>query len=282
MLRRVGGYLLTRDEAPPSSAELQAEGHTLLPGVLNPTEVQTLSDEIEQVYRDYPADGRAVTIRDPDDDEDFRYEMFNRSPLSQKAIAHPVILDTIEPLLGEDCHVIANTCWKNPPRESNTHGGGFWHIDAGPHIPRAADVPWDERIPYPIFAIGAHIYLKDCGLANGTTGVIPGSHKSGQPPPRDRHQDVDLTCNGRGVVPIVAKAGDVAMFVSDLWHRRLPSNREDTGRFFLQVHYGRRDIAQRIRPTSVVNHVSREAEERIESDRERRLLGLHPGLFYDG
>ena len=131
MLRRVGGYLLTRNEAPPSSVELQAQGHTLLPGVLNPTEVQTLSDEIEQVYRDYPADGRAAAVRDPDEDEDFRYEMFNRSPLSQKAIAHAVILDTIEPLLGEDCHVIANTCWKNPPRESNTHGGGFWHIDAG-------------------------------------------------------------------------------------------------------------------------------------------------------
>ena len=119
-------------------------------------------------------------------------------------------------------------------------------------------------------------------LCCGVTGVIPRSHKSGQPPPRDHYQDVDLTYNGRGAVPLVAKAGDVAMFVSDLWHRRLPSNDEDTGRFFLQAHYGRRDIAQRIRPTSVVNHVSPEAERRIESDRERRLLGLHPGMFYDG
>ena len=282
MLRRVGGYLLTRNEVPPPSTELQAEGFTVLRGVLSPAEVSRLSDEIEQVYRDYPADGRATAVRDPIEDEDFRYEMFNRSPLSQKVIGHPLILETIEPLLGEDCHIIANTCWKNPPREKNTHGGGFWHIDAGPHIPRAPDVPWDECIPYPVFAIGAHIYLKDCPLACGATGVIPGSHKSGQPPPRDRYQDVDLTYDGRGVVPITAMAGDVAMFVSDVWHRRLPSSSEDTGRFFLQAHYGRRDIAQRIRLTSVVNHVSAEARERIESDRERKLLGLHPGLFYDG
>ncbi len=283
MLRRVGGYLLTRDdEVPPPIAELQADGYTVLRSVLRPNEVARLREEIEQVYRDYPADGRAAATRDPVEDEDFRYEMFNRSPLSQKAIAHPMILDTIEPLLGEDCHVIANTCWKNPPREHNTHGGGSWHIDAGPHVPRASDVPWDERIPYPIFAIGAHIFLMDCDLANGATGVIPGSHKSGQPPPRDRYQDVDLMYNGQGVVAIVAKAGDVALFVSDVWHRRLPSSSEDTGRFFLQVHYGRRDIAQRIRPTSVVNHVSPEAEKRIESDRERKLLGLHPGMFYDG
>ena len=56
----------------------------------------------------------------------------------------------------------------------------------------------------------------------------------------------------------------------------------DTGRFFLQVHYGRRDIAQRVKPTRVVNHIDRAAAERIASERERRLLGLHPRGFYDG
>ena len=122
--------------------------------------------------------------------------MFNRSALAQKAIGRRAILEAIEPLLGEDCHVIANTCWRNPPRDANTHGGGFWHIDAGPHIPRDPDIPWDERIPYPIFAIGAHIYLKDCPIECGPTGVIPGSHKSGRPPPADRFDDVDLTFNG--------------------------------------------------------------------------------------
>jgi hypothetical protein len=88
--------------------------------------------------------------------------------------------------------------------------------------------------------------------------------------------------NGVGVVPLVARAGDVAMFVSDVWHRRLPTLEGDSGRFFLQVHYGRRDLAQRVRSTAEVNHVSAEALARIRSDRERTLLGLHPNFFYDG
>ena len=81
---------------------------------------------------------------------------------------------------------------------------------------------------------------------------------------------------------MTARAGDVALFVSDVWHRRMPCTEEDEGRFFLQAHYGRRDIAQRIRPTAQVNHVSDAALARITSDRERKLLGLHDNFFYDG
>ena len=283
MLRRVMGYLLTRpdDDAPAPSRQLQNEGYTHLEGIFSAAEVEAMAAEINGVYEDYPRDGRAEN-RPAEEDDDFRYEMFNRSALAQQAIAHPDILAVIEPLLGEDCHVIANTCWRNPPREENQHGGGFWHTDAGPHIPRDPSIPWDDRIPYPIFAIGAHIYLEDCPLACGPTGVIPGSHKSGMPPPRDRYDDVSLTCNGVGVKPLIAKAGDVCLFVSDVWHRRLPSQAGDTGRFFLQAHYGRRDIAQRVRPTAAVSHVSEAAAARATTDRDKTLIGLHRPWFYDG
>jgi hypothetical protein len=83
-------------------------------------------------------------------------------------------------------------------------------------------------------------------------------------------------------VPLLAEAGDVAMFVSDVWHRRLPALPGDTGRLFLQAHYGRRDIAQRIRPTSAVNHLSDDAIERAQTPRQRTLVGLHNNFFYDG
>jgi ectoine hydroxylase-related dioxygenase (phytanoyl-CoA dioxygenase family) len=282
MLTRRRGYLQLRTEpVPATSQQLQDEGWTVVKSVVSAADIAALTDEIEAIYQTLPRDGRHAK-RPAEEDEDFRYEMLNRSALCQDVIGARAILDAIEPLLGEDCHVIANTCWRNPPREINTHGGGFWHIDAGPHIPRPADIPWDDRIPYPVFAIGAHIYLKDCPLECGPTGVIPGSHKSGQRPPEDQVWDVDLTCNGRGVVPLLAKAGDVAMFVSDVWHRRLPALPGDTGRLFLQAHYGRRDIAQRIRPTSAVNHLSDDAIERAQTPRQRTLVGLHNNFFYDG
>lgn len=264
-----------------SSQALQDHGYAHLHEVFSAVEIAALTAEIDQVYVDFPADARAAN-RDPSEDEDFRYAMFNRSPLAQTAIARPQILAAIEPLLGEDCHVIANTCWRNPVRERNTHGGGSWHIDAGPHVPRAADVPWDDRIAYPVFAIGAHIFLRDCPLASGPTGVIPGSHKSGRPPPRGSIEDPQLCYEGRAPVALIATAGDVCLFVSDIWHRRLPSAAGDNGRYFLQVHYGRRDIAQRILPTNEVNHVAEAAATRIASPRERRLLGLHGNFFYDG
>ena len=80
---------------------------------------------------------------------------------------------------------------------------------------------------------------------------------------------------------LTAAAGDVALFVSDAWHRGTPSSGGD-GRLFLQVHYGRRDIAQRIRPTAEVNHLTPEAIARAVTPRQRQLVGLHDPYFYDG
>ena len=76
-------------------------------------------------------------------------------------------------------------------------------------------------------------------------------------------------------------AGDVVFFVSDVWHRRMPTSAEDQGRFFLQVQYGRRDIAQRILATADVNHLSNEARARASTERERTVVGLHEPGFYD-
>ena len=274
MIRRMGGNLGPwRGDAPLASVQLEQDGYAVLPGVFTADEVAALAAEIEDVYASTPPNPRPRPDR-----AEFRYEMLNRSPLAQQAIAHPVILEAIEPLLGGDCHVIANTAWRNPP----TFGGGPWHCDAGPHIPRPDDVPWDDRIPYPVFAIGAHLYLWDCPVECGPTAVVPGSHRSGRLAPRDRVHDIDLSYDGRPPVLMDARAGDVALFVSDLWHRGTPAGDGAFGRFFLQCHYGRRDIAQRIRTTAEVNQLSDEAIARADTPRARTLAGLHDAYFYDG
>jgi hypothetical protein len=174
--------------------------------------------------------------------------------------------------------VIANSAWRNPP----TFGGGPWHCDAGPHVPRPEGVPWDDRVPYPVFAIGAHLYLWDCPESCGPTAVVPGSHRSGRLAPRDRVDDPDLDYDGRPPVLLEARAGDVALFVSDAWHRGMPAGPDGFGRFFLQCHYGRRDIAQRLRTSDVVHQLSPEALARAVDERQRTLVGLHPAYFYDG
>jgi hypothetical protein len=283
VIERRGGYLLWSDpaEAPAASRHLQDEGWVLLAGVFDDTEVDELRAEISAVYDTVPPDERRPG-RDPAEWAQFRYEMLNRSAACQRAVANRRILDVVEPLLGEDCHVIANTAWRNPPEVEHTHGGGFWHIDAGPHLPRPPGVPWDGRIPYPVFAVACHVLLQDCPAECGPTGVIPRSHTSGLPPPRDRLSDPDLTWEGHEPVVLAAAAGDVQLFVSDVWHRRMPAGPGDAGRFFLQVHYGRRDLAPRLRPAAEANQLSPEAVARAVTPRERTLIGLHPPFFYDG
>jgi Phytanoyl-CoA dioxygenase (PhyH) len=273
MIHRVLKNLSLRDdEVPDASRQLERDGWALLPGVLDRDDVAALAGEIDAVFASTDPE------RSRGDRDQFRYEMLNRSARSQAAVGHPRILEVVEPLLGEDCHVIANTAWRNPPEFK----GGPWHCDAGPHVPRAADVPWDDRIPYPVFAIAAHIMLRDCGEADGPTAIVPGSHRSGRLAPFDRMTDETLSYDGRPPVQVIAAAGDVALFVSDAWHRGLPARPGGRGRFFLQVHYGRRDIAQRLRTTDVANQLSDEAIARATDERSRALVGLHDPFFYDG
>jgi hypothetical protein len=281
VITRRSGYLRLRTKpAAPASEQLQREGYVRLPAVFSASEVDELVEDIQRVFAETPPDVRA-TGHPLEHWEPFRYEMLNRSGACQRAIANPAILEVIEPLLGEDCYVIANTAWWQPRGESD-HGGRIWHIDSGPHIPRDRGVPWDARIPYPIFAVAAHLFLMDCPLEAGPTGVVPGSHTSGQPPPADALTADDIEWEGRSPVALTAEAGDVGLFASDVWHRRLPSGADDPGRMFLQCHYGRRDLAQRLRPTSVANHLSEDAIGRARTKRERTLIGLHRPFFYDG
>jgi ectoine hydroxylase-related dioxygenase (phytanoyl-CoA dioxygenase family) len=282
MLKRIGGYLGVRDETPPASTEtLHAQGFVVLADVLTPSEVVALRAEIAEIFDNAASDVR-MAGRSAEADEMFRYAMLTRSALSQRALGHPRILETIEPLLGSDCHVIANTAWRNPPGHTGAREGQIWHIDAGPHVPRPPGTHWPDEIPYPVFAIGAHILLRDCNLEDGPTGAIPGSHRSGSIPPFDQLMNDDLDCEGERCVPLTGRAGDVALFVSDVWHRRLPAGEDDAGRFFLQVHYARRDIAQRLLTTEQANQLTPEAIARASTPRERTLIGLHPPAFYDG
>jgi hypothetical protein len=251
------------------SKELLELGYTIIRGGFNDEEIELLKQEINLVYDTIPTD---PTIGER---PEFRHRMLCYSAACQSAIAHPCIMNVITPLLGEDCHVIANTSWRQAPQAQNRN---CWHCDAGPHIPLPLGVTWPSDIPHPVFVIGTHIFLEDCPLEAGPTGVIPTSHLSGRAPPST--VDMDLTFNGHGAVPLIARKGDVACFVSDVWHRRLPSE-DQVGRYFLQVHYGRRDIAQRLYPTYQRNHINEEVIGRAEESGKTTIVGLHDIYFYD-
>ncbi len=281
-LPRGANLRLREDASPSSSTDLERDGFALAAGVFSESDQANLRRELTELFETTRPDPRMPGSTEADY-ADFRYEALNTSAAAQRAVAHPGILEVIEPLLGEDCHVVSNTAWRNQPQREKApfDVGNPWHIDAGPHVPRAEGIPWDDRIPYPVFMVGCHILLQDCPIGSGPTGFIPRSHTSGRMPP-EPDADGSISYEGRGPVAPIGAAGDVVFFVSDVWHRRMPTGPDDTGRFFLQVQYGRRDIAQRLRPTARVHHLSDDAVRRAVSERERTVVGLHPTGFYDG
>ncbi len=264
----------------PQACSIEQEGHGFLKGAFSSETIDALRAEIGEVFEQYPPDARDNCL-DPVRGEIFRYEMFNRSPLSQEILGRREILDCIEPVLGDDCHVIACTAWRNPPGSAHAPYGQEWHVDGGPHVPRPEGVEWPDAIPYPIFVVAVHVYLEPCTLDDGPTAVLPGSHRSGRLPPHARRWDLDLTYEGKSGLAHVAEPGDVGFFVSDSWHRRLPPQEHSNGRHFLQINYGRREIAQRILPGAVLNPANDAARARARTLRERQLLGIHDQGFYD-
>jgi ectoine hydroxylase-related dioxygenase (phytanoyl-CoA dioxygenase family) len=244
-------------------ANLRDKGFAVLRGLLSQGEVAELRSEIERIFQE------PMTEDDKLYGEHWRMLLFERSELCQRMIEHPGLLSVVEPILGKDCHVIANAGWMTPAG----YDGGGWHTDSGPHVPRDEGIDWDERIPYPIFAIGVMLYLTDVPLESGPTAVVPGSHKSGRPVP----QVEEPTYKGEGPVALESSAGDAALFSSDAWHRGLPHTGGEP-RIVWQVHYGRRDIAPRYRPYK--NQRLPEEVVARAGERGKRLIGIHPIGFY--
>ena len=99
--------------------------------------------------------------------------------------------------------------------------------------------------------------------------------------PLSQIEDPDLSYDGRPPVLLEGRAGDVALFVSDVWHRGTPAD-GDSGRLFPAGplrparHRAADPDGRRSEP------MSPEAIACAVNRRERDLVGLHETYFYDG
>ncbi len=148
-------------------------------------------------------------------------------------------------------------------------------------MPRPADVPWDDRIPYPVFAIGAHLLLRDCTAADGPTAVVPGSHRSGRLAPADRLTDPDLSYDGRP--PVLSRVEPATWPCSrpmrgTAVHLRPAATAGCSSRCTTRAAISPSGSA----PPAEVNHLGAAAIARAVTDRQRTLAGLHQPYFYDG
>ena len=78
---------------------------------------------------------------------------------------------------------------------------------------------------------------------------------------------------------MLCRAGDVLFFRSDLWHSGSDNTTADQTRYLLQIHYGRRMVAQKFSPY-LTWQFNPEVIARC-TPRQRRLLGDHKPAAYD-
>jgi ectoine hydroxylase-related dioxygenase (phytanoyl-CoA dioxygenase family) len=194
--------------------------------------------------------------------------VFNRDPYWLQFLDRPGVIDLAEAALGADCHVIGETAWRSHPG----FRGEPLHADYLPLTWAEGRLPDDVRVPPRILTV--HYYLCDVTPELAPTRVIPGSHRAGRGPRAGESE-----WNGAAPQAVLARAGDALVFRSDVWHAGSDNRTTDAIRYLLQVHYGRREMAQHYSP-----FMSWRFDPRVlaaATARQRRLLGDHAPGAYD-
>lgn len=244
-------------------AQLQAlheQGFVLLPGILDARQLAELRQAIDALrpqHWDYSG------LLD-------HYKcVFNRDPLWLPYLDLPGVIELAEAALGSDCHIIGQTAWRSHPGFI----GAELHLDyLVMELPPALLA--DPHFQLPMQICTAQLYLDDIDAELCPTRVIPGSHRAGRQPTPGEHD-----WQGRPLEPVLCRAGDVLFLRSELWHAGSRNLSPTRSRYLLQVHYGRRMVAQKFSP--YLEWRFNPAVLAACTTRQRRLLGEHVESEYD-
>lgn len=146
----------------------------------------------------------------------------------------PKVIATAGCVIGPDLDLASGgeLDYKAPGRRSNFCG---WH----------SDFTWIVSLPYPrqVFWIGCYFFIDDITPEVGPLSVIPGTHRSSGPPPRDYNTSADdpdhpegYPCPIDDAFDVVGPAGSCLMLNIELWHMSRP-NQSDRPRKLVKVHY---------------------------------------------
>ncbi|MGY1447951.1 phytanoyl-CoA dioxygenase family protein [Pseudomonas chlororaphis] len=239
---------------------LHSEGFVLLPGVLDGLQIQLLRraiDGLKPQHWDYSGLLEHYKC------------VFNRDPLWLTFLDLPGVIELAEAALGDDCHVIGQTAWRCHP---GFQGMGL-HLDyLAMQLP--SSLLSDPAFELPMQICTCHLYLDDIDQDLCPTRVVPGSHRAGRPPRAGEEH-----WHGQTAQAVLCQAGDALMFRSELWHAGSENSSAERIRYLLQVHYGRRMVAQKFSP--YLHWRFNPEVLAAASARQRRLLGEHEEAEYD-
>jgi ectoine hydroxylase-related dioxygenase (phytanoyl-CoA dioxygenase family) len=191
-------------------ATFDSDGYVIVEDALSAHELDALREALEPLLLDAPL-GR-------NDFEGLRsnrvYALLAKVPAMAPLVAHPHVLGMVDALLEPGYLLSAALAINLLPGETEQS----WHFDDGFYtLPR-------PRPPVSISTIWA---LDDFTELNGSTEVIPSSHRWGTEVPQGD--------DGRRV-KVVMPAGSVVVFSGTLWHRGGP-NRSDGRRLCVSPQY---------------------------------------------
>lgn len=239
---------------------LHQDGFVLLPAVLGRSQIVDLRraiDALKPMHWDYSG------VID-------HYKcVFNRDPFWLPYLDVDGVIELAEAALGDDCHIIGQTAWRCHPG----FVGAPLHLDyLMMELPPSLLLDPAFDLPMQIFT--AQFYFDDIDADLSPTRVIPGSHRAGRAPVAGETQWA-----GRSAQPVLCRAGDVLVLRSELWHAGSDNRTVDRSRYLLQVHYGRRMMAQKFSP--YLHWQFNPAVLAAATPRQRRLLGDHLEAEYD-
>ena len=226
--------------------EIEVYGFTLLEDVLNPEEVSHLKDCLilcyERTGHEQNFMGTAGHVTNlPAQDPAFFFLM-----------DHPKTLPILESILGKS--LILGSLNARIARPDDGEQG--FHTDIGaellnPISPVMCNTVW---------------MLDDFSPRNGSTQIVPGSHKSGMAGPPEGFAV-------QHVFQVTARAGSVLIFNGQCWHAG-GNNQTETNRHALFGHYRKSSLIFQVDP-----HDEFPAEfYNLLSPRQRELLRMEHGL----
>jgi ectoine hydroxylase-related dioxygenase (phytanoyl-CoA dioxygenase family) len=212
--------------SPEQRDHLDAVGYLLLPNAIDSTTLELLRSRFDELV-DSERDARYNGLRQEEVGASWIVNLVDKDAVFDAVWNHPEQLAAVAHVLGwSDMKLFSLKGRSALPG----HGHQRLHVD------------WPEAVePGSYQVCNSAWMLDDFTVTNGSTRVIPGSHRRGRTPQQSEgHQD-----SPKDEVYVTGKAGSCAIFNSHIWHGGTINN-STTPRRVLLAAFVRREHRQQI------------------------------------
>ena len=228
--------------------KLKYQGFTIVPNAIPADLLQRIGDKFDELV-EHRAEVPTAVCDEATGIVDLN-RMYELDPIFEPLMNLPSVFPIAEKAMEGDITLLGGSIGQYVP--PHTPSNMAWHMD-GDYL----------RFPY---------LLDDLSAEGGGTGLMPGTHRSGEKPPEWMNDPDRRPYEIPGMLRLAAPAGSCMVNYTTLWHTRTPNNSDRPRRIIWQVF-------KRAHQPLTSNEALRLSQEYIErqTDPHRRVLvGLDP------